>query len=273
MITHEHRGYIKLRRKTGKGKFNGCYYYSQEIVNNIIPRVHTWRDWNTVGKDLDGMCDHMIVFLHDNSTPWNYEWLHKYDDLVLVCSSKYTMDSVKWSGHAILLPMSIDTEYVKQFRTEKTKETCFVGNAWVRDNIRGVDESAPRSCFIPGKVDYLSGLKREKLLKKMAQYRKCYAIDRCAQEAKVLGCELLRLDTRYSVDNVGVVLDNRDAAKILQEQLNNIDKEVIMSEFRVMKGEDAFLIQQNDGDGWETIGEMDDIEKARHMVRDLRGQR
>ena len=67
--------------------------------------------------------------------------------------------------------------------------------------------------------------------------------------------------------------DNRDAAKILQEQLNNIDKEVIMSEFRVMKGDDAFLIQQNDGDGWETIGEMDDIEKARHMVRDLRGQR
>lgn len=221
IIDHTHPEYIKLRKKTGKGKYNGCYYYSKEIVENIIPRVDTWRSWNTVGKDIGGMHNHMIVFLHDNSTPWNYEWLHDYKDLVLVCSSQYTANSVKYSGHVILLPMSIDTEYVKQFRSEKTKDTCFVGNVWVKENIRKV--TYPPNSAVPGKVDFFSGLKREKLLKKLAKYRRCFAIDRCAQEAKVLGCELLELDTRYSVDNVGQVLDNRDAAKILQKELDKID--------------------------------------------------
>jgi hypothetical protein len=61
------------------------------------------------------------------------------------------------------------------------------------------------------------------LLKELAKYKRAYAIDRCAIEAKVLGCELLKLDTRYSVDNVGEVLDNRDAAKILQKELDKID--------------------------------------------------
>ena len=222
IIDHTHPEYIKLRKATGKGKYNGCYYYSKEIVENIIPRVNTWRDWNTVGKDVSGMHDSMIVFLHDNSTPWNYNWLKKYKDLVLVCSSKYTMMSVIYSGHTILLPMSIDTEYVKQFRVaKKTKGTCFVGNVWVSDNLTDPNSVSQH----PGKVDFFSGLKREKLLKKLAQYRRAYAIDRCAQEAIVLGCELLELDTRYGCDYVkGGVLDNRDAAKILQAELDKIER-------------------------------------------------
>lgn len=221
IIDHTHPEYVKLRKKTGKGKYNGCYYYSKEIVENIIPNVKTKRDWNVVGRELDGMHDGMILFLHDNATPWHYDWLKNYKDLVLVCSSQYTADSVRYWGKTILLPMSIDTEYVKQFRTEKTKGTCFVGNVWVKNNIRKVTYP-PNSAF-PGKVDSFSSLPREKLLKELAKYRRCFAIDRCAQEAKVLGCELLELDTRYSVDNVGQVLDNRDAAKILQKELDKID--------------------------------------------------
>lgn len=219
IIDHNHPEYKKLRRKVKDGKYNGCWYYSHEIVDNIIPRVKTWRGWNTVGRELDGMCDHMIVFLHDNSTPWHYYWLKNYNDLVLVCSSKYTLDSVQFSGHTVLLPMSVDTEYVKKFRTEKTKDTCFVGNVWVRQNIRGITTQTN----IPDNVDFFSSMPREKLLKEVAKYRRAYAIDRCAIEAKVLGCELLELDTRYSVDNVGEVLDNRDAAKILQRELDKID--------------------------------------------------
>lgn len=217
VIDHNHPGYIKLWKKIGKGKHNGCYYYSKEIVDNIIPRVKTTRDWNTVGRDLDGMHDHMIVFLHDNSTPWNYGWLKKYNDLVLVCSSKYTMDSVKFSGRTILLPMSIDTEYVKQFRVpEKTKDTCFYGNKWVLDNTRNdlVDDT-----------DFITGVEREKALKKVAKYEWCYAIDRCAQEVITLGCRLAELDVRYGCDNYETVLDNRDAAKILQEELDKLEKE------------------------------------------------
>lgn len=210
IIDHNHPEYVKLRKKTGKGKYNGCYYYSKEIVDNIIPRVKTTRDWNTVGRELEGMHDGMIVFLHDNATPWHYDWLKNYNDLVLVCSSTYTYESVQYWGEPILLPMSIDTEYVKQFRTKKTKDTCFVGNSWVRANC---------SSRIPDNVDFFSSMPREELLKAVAPYRKAMAIDRCAQECQVLGCELLPLKTRYGCDSTNV-LDNRDAAEILQQILN-----------------------------------------------------
>ena len=223
IIDHTHPDYKKIRYKFKSGLHNGCWYYSHEIVDNIIPNVKTWRDWNTVGRELKGMCDHMIVFLHDNSTPWHYDWLKKYNDLVLVCSSKYTRDSVKYSGHTVLLPMSVDTEYVKKFRTKKTKDTCFVGNEWVKDNIRSIADTSKPS-LIPDNVDVLSNLPREQLLKELAKYKRAMAIDRCAIEAKVLGCELIQIDTRYSCDEVGRVLDNRDAAKILQKELDKIDK-------------------------------------------------
>lgn len=216
IIDHTHPEYAELRKKIPKGKYNGCWYYSNEIVANIIPRVKTWRGWNTVGRELTGMQDHMIVFLHDNSTPWHYDWLKKYNDLVLVCSSKYTRDSVVYSGHTILLPMSIDTEYVKQFRTEKTKDTCFVGNVWVKENM------TDPSVLVPDKVDFFSSLPREELLKEVAKYKRAFAIDRCAQECQVLGCELLPLKTRYHCDTFDV-LDNRDAAKMLQAELDKID--------------------------------------------------
>ena len=219
MITHEHPQYIKRWQELGDGKYNGCFYYSQEIVKNIIPRVKTWRDWNTVGREYDGMSDHMIVFLHDNSTPWHYNWLKNYKDLILICSSKYTADSIKYFGTTILLPMSIDTEYVKQFRTEKTKDTCFVGNTWVKDNIKSVTNGA----CIPDNTDFFSSMPREQLLKEVAKYKRGYAIDRCAQELVCLGVELIPFETRYHCDNVGVVVDNRDAAAILQKELDKID--------------------------------------------------
>ena len=233
IIDHNHPAYIERRKSLGKGKYNGCYYYSVEIVENIIPRVKTKRSWNTIGRDVEGMSNGMIVFLHDNSTPWNYDWLKKYDDLILVCSSKYTMDSVCYSGRTIFLPMSVDTEYVKKFRTKKTKDTCFVGNSWVKTNIRPKTISTydltpsegptQNSFLIPGKVDFFSSLPREKLLKEVAKYKRGYAIDRCAQELLCLGVELLPLSTRYGCDNIGRLLDNRDAAKILQKELDKID--------------------------------------------------
>lgn len=217
IIDHNHPEYEAIRKKCGNGKYNGCWYYSNEIVKNIIPNVNTKRDWNTVGRELTGMHDGMIVFLHDNSTPWNYEWLHKYKDLVLVCSSEYTLNSVIYSGHTVYLPMSIDTEYVKQFRVKrKTKDICFAGNLWVKANITNP------SVLDSSKIDFFSSLPREELLKEVAKYKRCIAIDRVAQECQVLGCELVPIETRYGCDSVEV-LDNRDAAKILQEELNKID--------------------------------------------------
>ena len=221
MISHKSPDYMKLRNKLGSAKNNGCWYYSIEIVDNIIPNVKTERDWNTVGRELEGMHDGMILFLHDNATPWHYNWLKNYNDLVLVCSSKYTADSVKYWGHTIVLPMSVDTEYVKKFRVkEKTKDTCFVGNSWVKENLR----LSPNGVNLADNIDFFCGVPREKLLKEVAKYKRGYAIDRCAQELICLGVELLPLQTRYGCDDIGRVLDNRDAAKILQQELDKIDK-------------------------------------------------
>lgn len=216
IIDHNHPEYLERWRELGAGKHNGCYYYSQEIVKNIIPRVKTNRGWNTVGREVSDMHDGMIVFLHDNFTPWHYNWLKKYNDLILVCSSRYTANSVKFWGKTILLPMSIDTEYVKKFKTDKTKDTCFVGNKWVIDNCH---------TEIPDGVDFFSSMPRDKLLKAVAPYRKAYAIDRCAQECQVLGCELIHIKTGYGCDSFDV-LDNRDAATLLQEKLDKIDKQL-----------------------------------------------
>lgn len=220
IIDHNHPEYKAIRDYANgfQGQYNGCWYYSHEIVDNIIPNVKTKRGWNTVGRELTGMCDGMIVFLHDNATPFNYGWLRKYNDLVLVCSSNYTRQAVCYSGHAVFLPMSIDTEYVKQFRVKKkTKDTCFVGNWWVREQMTNP------SALVADKVDFLSNIPREKLLKEVAKYKRAYAIDRCALECLTLGLELLELPTRYHCENVGNVVDNRDAAKMLQQILNSID--------------------------------------------------
>lgn len=43
-----------------------------------------------------------------------------------------------------------------------------------------------------------------------------------------------------------------------------------MSEYRVMHIDEAYQIQERDGHTWHTIGEFDDIEAAKKMVRDLR---
>lgn len=44
-----------------------------------------------------------------------------------------------------------------------------------------------------------------------------------------------------------------------------------MSEYRVMHIEGAYQIQRKYYGKWETIGEFDDINSAKKMVKDLRG--
>ena len=41
--------YRKLFHSKGSGAYNGAYYYSKEIVENIIPNVETERPWDTLG--------------------------------------------------------------------------------------------------------------------------------------------------------------------------------------------------------------------------------
>lgn len=212
--------YCKNYHQQGKGFHNGAYYYSKEIVQNIIPNVKTWRPWDTMGMKFLRSVDHAIVFLHHNLKPEvNYKWLLKYDDLVLVCSSDVTYEWAKKQKHchAVFLPISIDTEYVKQFKTEKTKDACYAGNKWAF-------KLPDLKKYIPEGVDFPpKDLPREELLKFIAPYKTCYAVGRSALEAKCLGCKLKVCDSRYPDVSFWKLIDNKDAAKILQQVLDQVD--------------------------------------------------
>ena len=64
---------------------------------------------------------------------------------------------------------------------------------------------------------------REDLLPRLAVYKRCYAVGRCAIEAKILGCDILPYDRRFPDPSIWQVLDNLEAARILQEKLDEID--------------------------------------------------
>lgn len=195
-------------------RYNGAYYYSQEIVDNIIPSVETDRAWVTVNVPRYA-CNHAIVFVHNNLDPTLYDWLKMYDDVVFVCGIPETAERMKYLGKTIYLPLSVDVEYVEQFKVDKkTKKVAFAGRPGKKK--RGI---------LPDDIDLLEGMPRDKLLEKMADYEQIYAVGRTAIEAKVLGCEILPYDERFPDVDRWQVLDNKDAAKILQQELDKIDKE------------------------------------------------
>lgn len=214
----DHPKFLERRSKLKAGQYNGAYYYSKEIIENIMPRVKTDRPWDTLGMRAVGTYDHALVFIHHNINMDNvYYWLRGYEDLVLVVSSPYTLNWAKATGYkAIYVPLSIDTEYVSKFKTKKTKDTCYCGNIW---SFRK-DEIAET---IPNDVDFQPrNICREELLKFMAPYKKVYAIGRCALEAQCLGAELLQCYKKFDLSHWKLV-DNKEAAKIMQEQLDKID--------------------------------------------------
>lgn len=212
IISHEHPEYIKRRGSmNGPGRWNGAFYYSQEIVNNIIPNVKTDRNWITI--NVPGVaCDHSVVFIHNNKTPEAYGWLSKYKDLVLVCGVPETCEKVSGLGKAVYLPLSIDVKEVQQHKGEKTRGAAYVGRPAKRNGIN----------FPPG-TDAVEGLPRDKMLDEIARYREVYAVGRCAIEARALGCDILPYDPRYPDPSRWKVIDNLEAAVMLQEILDGID--------------------------------------------------
>lgn len=211
IIDHNHREYKRKWSRSGSNKWNGAYYYSKEIVENIIPLVKTDRNWITVNIPPHG-CDHSIVFIHNNKKPENYAWLKRYKDVILVCGVSETVKKVKDYGKAIWLPLSVDVEYVEHFKTEKTKDAAFAGRPSKRSGIQ-----------LPEGIDILENMPRGQLLAEMAKYEKIYAVGRTAIEAKILGCKVMTYDPRFPSANRWKILDNADAAKILQEKLDKID--------------------------------------------------
>lgn len=208
IIDHTHPEYTKQ----GGSRLNGARFYSEEIVANIIPHVNTDRHWITI-RAGEKAADHSIYFIHNNLNPGRYAFLKKYNDVILVCGIPETCDKVKEYGTPIYLPLSIDLDYVRQFKTKiKTKHAAFAGRI---NKVKG--------CRLPSGTATLHGLPREKLLKEMAEYAYIYAVGRTALEAKALGCRILPYDPRFPDPSFWQLVDNKDAAKLLQQELDRID--------------------------------------------------
>ncbi|MBO7715535.1 MAG: hypothetical protein J6S85_18375 [Methanobrevibacter sp.] len=219
IIDHTNPLYVKKRKSLTNGnQYNGAYYYSKEIVKNIIPNVKTDRNWITIRlPEMTDHPDHSIVFIHNNRNPNYYAYLRDYKDCVLVCSLESTAYNMRFfSDKVIYLPLSVDVEQVKKYRVkEKTKEVSFAG--------RLVKISPMYHAPVPKDCDILTGMPQAKLLREMSKYKKIYATGRTAIQAKILGCEVLAHDPNFMDTRVWQVLDNKEAAKILQHKLNLID--------------------------------------------------
>lgn len=215
IIDHNDPEYARLWRYSGANRWNGAYYYSQEIVANIIPNVATDRNWVTV--HVEGRClDHSIVFIHNNLNPHLYDWMAAYYDLVLVCGTPDTTMRMRRLGRTVYLPLSVDVGYVRSFMRIKTKGTAYAGRPSKRCGEGAVFN-------VPAGVSLLENMPRRRFLASMAEYERVYAVGRCAIEAKVLGCEVLPYDPRYPDPSVWRVVDNIEAAAMLQVALDGID--------------------------------------------------
>lgn len=212
--------YLSYRKAFPEGRYNGAYYYAKEIEENIIPLIKTDRNWDCLGMRFTAHYRRSIIFIH-HCLNWDktYPWIAKLEDPILVVSTKPTLEWAKSKGYkAIFLPLSIDVDYVSQFRTKKTKKACYAGNRWAFKKEQE-DKNLPKDLDFPPK-----DLEREELLKFIAPYKECYAIGRCALEAMALGCKIKPfLMDRYPDPNYWKILSNQDAAKILQRELDKID--------------------------------------------------
>lgn len=209
VVDHTSKSYLFVQSKLDQQKYNGAYYYSKEIVEYFIPNIKTDYNWVTVNTPYLAY-DHSIVFIHNNREPEKlYDWLHKYEDLILVCSVPQTMERVAHLGTPIYLPLSVNVKEVEKYRVEeKTRDCAFAGRL-----TKSVGHKLPRNC------DMLGGVKREDLLISMAEYKTIYAVGRTAIEAKILGCEVEAYDEYYPDPDFWQIYDSREAAKELQRKL------------------------------------------------------
>lgn len=210
IIDHTNPQYDIARKMGGVNRYNGAYYYSKEICERIIPNVVTDYNWITVNVQNYGF-DHSIVFVHNNIHPDLYGWLKRYKDLILVCGVPQTVDKMKQYGKAIYLPLSINVAEVEKYKQEKTRDTAYAGRPGKR-----------AGKHLAKDIDYLEGMPREALLSEMAKYKNIYAVGRCAIEAKALGCNILPYDERFPDPSIWKVIDNLEAARMLQEELDEL---------------------------------------------------
>ena len=212
IIDHTHPVYSKKRLAKPDSKYNGAYYYSKEIVKNIIPNVKTDRSWVTVRLPEVHTPDHSIVFIHNNRNPNYYEYLKDVKDCIMVCSQPHTAANLSFFGTTVYLPLSVDVKSVEKYKKKnKTKEMCFAG----------------RRCkitkHVPSTADILTDMPQGELIKAMSDYKTVYAVGRTAIQARILGCKIGVYDNMYPDPTIWDVIDNKEAAIMLQKILDEID--------------------------------------------------
>ena len=69
----------------------------------------------------------------------------------------------------------------------------------------------------------LTGLTHPDMLRRLNNYKYCYAVGITAIEAKFMGCTLLPFDKRYPDTRIWKIIDGEQAAKLLQNKLDKID--------------------------------------------------
>lgn len=211
IISHLSPEYIKLNIPHN----NGAYYYSQELYETVVPKIKTDRNWVLINAEQQCL-DHSIVIIHNNAHPERYEWLSPFNDLILVCSQPKTIRKLIErfpKTHIIYIPLSIDTEYVKQFKVKrKSRKWAYYGRK----------PKCPQDILEDDTIDKIFGNDRDECLKLIAKYKNVFAIGRCALEAKCLGCNVLSHAGEY--ENVDFkLLDNKDIIPELQRLINEID--------------------------------------------------
>ena len=192
---------------------NGAYWYSKDLVERIVPNIKTERDWVLI--NVKNQCkDRAIVFVHECRDFDYYDWLKPYKDLILVCSHPIVVEALikKFPKfHIIYLPLSIDADYVKQFKVKrKTKKEAFFGRI----------SKCPEKLMKNENIAKIYGDKREELLKEVAKYKTVYANGRCAVEAKALGCKIINPYDEVREVNV---IDNKQVIAELQRLIDEID--------------------------------------------------
>lgn len=207
----------------GSGKNNGAYWYSKEIEDIILPEIKSSLFIVTAGAtllDKKDIPDGAVVVCHDNRTTLKSYKKLLNKEVLWVCSKKSTVKTLKKAGEkAVYIPLSIDTKYVKQFKTKKTKDIAYVGNAWAfkKDYLKS----------LPDNIVQLSNLPREKLLKQMAKFKHIIAEGRCLMEAQILGCKVEIPKYQNGLESVFVKpLDSREAIPYWEKSLKAHEKTV-----------------------------------------------
>lgn len=216
--------FIKWHSKQGITRNNGSYWYAKEIEDIILPHINKRLFIVTAAATIYNkheIPDNAIVVCHDNRTTINsYGFLFK-KNILWICSKHSTVKTLIREGErAVYIPLSIDTEHVKKFKSRKTKGTAYVGNSWAFK--KSYLSTLPKS------IAQISNLDRDDLLKEMAKYKNVIAEGRCLMEAQALGCKC-ETPKYENLESVYVeLLDSRDAIPFWKEALKNEPEHRIM---------------------------------------------